>query len=110
MLSLGHVAGEHPRMLRLEPSTLPAEHHPPPATYTLFCLQVTGWIRFKVRVFPYRTNFSAGIPTPDIEFMFCPHLLTTMRSALPASVLGLVTLVVGCLVIIWESKKSCLES
>lgn len=49
-----------------------------------------------VRVFPYGTNFSVGIPAPDIELMLCPHLpITATRAGLPASVLGLVSPVAG---------------
>ena len=63
----------------------------------LFCLQqVRGCVRARVRVFPYRTNFSVGIPAPDIALMLCRHLpITAMRAALPASALGLKSPVAG---------------
>ena len=61
-------------------------------------------VRARVRVFPYRTNFSVGIPAPDIELMLCRHLpITAMRAALPASVLGLKSPVAGAS---WPSGDS----
>ena len=54
----------------------------------------------RVRVFPYENTFTAEIGTPDVEFILSP---TPPRSqaALPAPELGLTSLTVGRLAIVW---------
>lgn len=78
--SPGHVAGNHPRMLWLDPRTLPAEPLPH-GVLSLTAEGVDSW----TRVFLCRTNFSAGIPAP--EFVFVP-VYTMMPAVQPAPVLA----------------------
>lgn len=73
----------------LEHRTFPAE---PPAWV---CLQQAVGGAVRVRVFPYRNDFSAGNLAPDIECVYCPLFLTELRAALPTSVLGLISIMVG---------------